>query len=229
MSRARDNGDPMSALDRLRGLLISGKLKAWSVDQHMNLSECPPDMWKDRRNNHLLTEPDETRIETEVRNLRIVFLTSDLDRVLPTLLQQIERESASALSTPITRRETSGNDLAALQSAPNDAASTIDASYEESQDGALIPANSKAIREAIMAVYACALEQGAAIPNNREMCKFVNIILERKFSIARPAMVEKLAREVRAKERGGRYEQLFCGSGETAARKNLQRSNKLNV
>jgi hypothetical protein len=117
----------------------------------------------------------------------------------------------------------------ALVEAPNDAASTIDASYEESQDGALIPANSKAIREAIMAVYACALEQAAAIPNNREMCRFVNIILARKRGRANVTLIETLAGEVRAKERGGRYERLFCGSGETAARKNLQRSNKLNV
>jgi hypothetical protein len=105
MSRARDNGDPMTALDRLRGLLIFGKLKAWSVDHHMNLSECPPDMWKDRRNNHLLTEPDEMRVETEDRNVRIVFLTADLDKVLPTAEEQAERHR-SPPEVPVTSRHT---------------------------------------------------------------------------------------------------------------------------
>jgi hypothetical protein len=92
MKRARDNRDPMRALDLLRDLLIFGQLRAWKVDRHRNLSECASDMWKDRRNNDLLIEPDELRVETVDSDIRIFFLTSDLDNVLPTLSQQIERD-----------------------------------------------------------------------------------------------------------------------------------------
>jgi hypothetical protein len=135
--------------------------------------------------------------------------TSELDAVLSIVEHKAERKSASAVPA---------------------SASTIDATYEESKEGELILTGSKPkIRDATMQVYDRAEEQNVAIPNSRDMCKFVNIILARKRGKANVTLIEKLAGEVRAKERGGRYERLFCGSGETAARKNLKRSNKLNV
>jgi hypothetical protein len=156
--------------------------------------------------------------------------TSELDAVLSTVEHKAERKSASAAPTPAARQETSENDPAAFRSAPTDAPSTIDASYEGSEEVGLIHVKSEPkIREAIMQVYDRAQEQNVAIPNSRDMCRFVNIILARKRGRANVTLIEKLADEVRAKERCGRYERLFCGSGETAARKNLKRSNKLNV
>jgi hypothetical protein len=110
-------------------------------------------------------------------------------------------------------------------------ASTIEAAHKGSQEDALTPATHKAIREAIMTVYARADEQNVAIPNIRVMCKFVKILLERERAVARPTLIETLATEAQEKHnvRGGHYVRLFCGSGHTAARKNLQRSNKLIV
>jgi hypothetical protein len=108
---------------------------------------------------------------------------------------------------------------------------TVYAAYEGSPEDALIPVKSEAIREAIMAVYVCADEQNAAIPNNREMTKFVKIILERQRGRANSTLVEKLAVEARVKHnvKGGRYERLFCGPGDTAARKRLAPSRNLIV
>src|ERR1700678_3803605 len=104
LSRARDNGEPATAFERLRGLLIFKKLKALAVDHRGKIKECSSEFWEDEDNDHFLGEPDERRVETRDHNLRIVFLTSDLDEILPTLLQQIERESASVV--PTTAKET---------------------------------------------------------------------------------------------------------------------------
>jgi hypothetical protein len=215
--RIRDKwgwGNP-DGLRRFIRYLIQGTLAIYLSDQS-GVNKCRrPEIWDKPEYEKYLADPDDLYSGWKMWSLtsELLFLTSELDAVLSTVEQQAERKSASAVPTS------------------NDAASTIDATYEGSPEDELIPVKSGAIRDAIMQVYACAEKQNTAIPNNRDMCKFVNRILERKRGIAKPTLVEKLASEVRAKHdvRGGRYQQLFRGPGDTAARKKLAPSRKLVV
>ena len=154
----------------------------------------------------------------------MIELWPALDAVLPPVERQGEGENASAVAPPAARRETSEIDPAAFQSAPNDAASTIDEGYRG------ITAHprqqrTKRIRKAIMAVYACAEKQNTAIPNNREMYKPVSELLAREGKNARSTRVEEIARKVRNEEDvpGGKYQRLICGAGDRFAKRGSNR------
>jgi hypothetical protein len=203
--------DVMEVCKALRLLLDSGRLKVNYCDEHGNQYIVPARFWRG---------DDEIVIPALLHGAAWLDSESERDKVAYRLIRLPEAEL-----------ELVWPELVAHDRPVDKAASAIDASYGGPQEDALTPATHKAIREVIMAVYARADEQNVAIPNRREMCKFVNAILARKLGRANVTLIEKLADEARAVNnvRGSRYERLFCGPGETTARKKLAPSSKLIV
>ena len=88
----------------LKGLLISGELRSWAVDNSGKKTPYPADTWADPKNNYLLSEPlDESRIEYVEPKSGIVFLTADLDRVFA-----IPPAAAQNYNSPAADRKSNG-------------------------------------------------------------------------------------------------------------------------
>ncbi len=89
-NRASGTWGIRDGVGHLKGLLISGKLKAWEVDQTGVPSERPSEMRKDPKNDSLLYDPsDYGPIRDErLRNIRILFRTSDLKQHVPGYLNE---------------------------------------------------------------------------------------------------------------------------------------------
>jgi hypothetical protein len=217
--------DVMEICKALRLLLDSGRLQANYCDEHGSQYFVPARFW---RGDDEIVIPAllhgaawlDSESERDKVAYRLIRLPeAELELVWPELVahdRQVGKAASDDLArtvdstaTPVARREASENSLA------------TDVIHVKSE---------AKIHEAIMAVYAKADEQNVAIPNNRKMCKFVNAILGRKFGRANVTLIERLAGEVKVQQRrDGRYKRLFLGSGETTARKNLQRCDKLIV
>ena len=86
------------ALSQIKGLLVYGKLRAYASNRSGKLTEYPPNTWTDFHNDYLLNDD---RYPGRTRNSITVFLTSELDEVLPTMEQQGEHDrSPQDVPTP---------------------------------------------------------------------------------------------------------------------------------
>lgn len=221
INRIGENDDVAEPIEKLIDMLLEGTLSATMLDANGRKYPVDSNFWKKlgRENAHVvLWQQDMSKVDrlkmrngwllrsSVPRDSRPVFRTKDLDEKIP---RKLQIESASA-----------------------PAAREMDTISDGSQEGALIPVKNEAkIREAIMQVYEYANEQNTAIPNSREMHKFVNIILARKLSRANSTLVEKFAGEVRVKQDvpGGEYQRLICRPGDRLAKKGLKPSSELEV
>jgi hypothetical protein len=94
LKRASDKWGTNDALGHFKGLLVGRGLRAYASHRSGRLAEYPPDTWADFRNDYLLNDD---RYPGRTRNSITVFLTSELDEVLPVIEQQAEPHIASAL------------------------------------------------------------------------------------------------------------------------------------
>ena len=95
MRRATHKWGAKEAFNRLKSLLLDGKLSAYASNRAGKLTRYPPNTWTFYSNDYLLSHPDERYPGMQTLYAATVFLTSELDEVFSVVEQQAEPRTAS--------------------------------------------------------------------------------------------------------------------------------------
>lgn len=95
MRRATHKWGAKEAFNRLKSLLLDGKLSAYASNRAGKLTRYPPNTWTFYSNDYLLSDPDERYPGMQTLYAATVFLTSELDEVFSVVEQQAEPRTAS--------------------------------------------------------------------------------------------------------------------------------------
>ena len=112
MRRATHKWGAKDAFNRLKWLLLDGKLSAYASNRAAKLTRYPPNTWTFSSNDYLLSDPDERYPGMQTLYAATLFLTSELDGVLPAAEEQAEREKGTSAARPQRlRQKTRGEGL----------------------------------------------------------------------------------------------------------------------
>lgn len=108
MRRATHKWGAKDAFNRLKWLLLDGKLSAYASNRAAKLTRYPPNTWTFSSNDYLLSDPDERYPGMQTLYAATLFLTSELDGVLPAAEEQAEREKGMPSASPAIEAKDKG-------------------------------------------------------------------------------------------------------------------------